>query len=522
MGEQQLPAKAPNRPMVQRTEPRHAKGNGWAPTDPQEAANAPPNSLEAEQGVLGGLLLDNGAWPLAAELLNAQDFYRHEHRLIFTAITQLIAAGQPADVLTVAEQLQTQGKAEDAGGRSYLNALAASVPSAANVRRYAEIVRECAVLRGLIALSDEIAASAFNPKGRTAGQIFDAASAAFNRIGERCESSRPLLLSLASLREASQALQWLVKHLIPLEIIAMLFGAPGTFKSFIALDCALHVAHGLPWLGRRTRQGAVIYIAAEGGAGVWKRIEAWHRLRGLNWQDVPLYVVPMAINLGTEARRVVNAAQATGVTPALVVVDTLSQTYSGEENSANEMAAYLRELGVCFREVWRCAVLLIHHSGHNATERPRGSSAIPANVDVLMGVHRDEKEMLATLSNPKQKDGDEQPDSTFALKAVEIGKDADGDPITSLVAWHLSSNDEIASAVLAEQQAGRGGRDHLFLALVQNGMREKELRQLFYDGINESKPDTRKHAYQRARDKAVKAGLIEIAQGHVIDLRRPA
>src|SRR5690349_2393227 len=111
----------------------------------------PPQSIEAEQSVLGGLLLDNGSWDRAADVLTEGDFYRFEHRLIFGAIGALISANKPADVITVYEQLQMLGKADDSGGLAYLNALAQSVPSAANMRRYAEIVRERAILRKLIA-----------------------------------------------------------------------------------------------------------------------------------------------------------------------------------------------------------------------------------------------------------------------------------------------------------------------------------------------------------------------------------
>ena len=110
--------------------------------------------------VLGGLLLDNGAWDRAGDLLQEEDFYRHEHKLIFGAIGGLIGHSKPADVVTVFEQLQTMGKADEVGGMRYLNALAQSVPSAANMRRYAEIVRERAVLRKLVTVGDEIAANA--------------------------------------------------------------------------------------------------------------------------------------------------------------------------------------------------------------------------------------------------------------------------------------------------------------------------------------------------------------------------
>src|SRR5690606_14133869 len=107
----------------------------------------------------------------AGDLLTDSDFYRHEHRLIYAAIGHLINGGKPADVITTFEQLQTSGKAEEAGGLAYLNALAQSVPSAANMRRYAEIVRERAILRKLVAASDEIATSAFNPQGRLVAEI---------------------------------------------------------------------------------------------------------------------------------------------------------------------------------------------------------------------------------------------------------------------------------------------------------------------------------------------------------------
>jgi replicative DNA helicase len=150
----------------------------------------PPNSNEAEQSVLGGLLLDNLAWDRAADLLSDSDFYRHEHRLIYAAIGALVNASKPADVITVFEHLQNLGKAQDCGGLAYLNALAQSVPSAANMRRYAEIVRERAILRKLIAASDEIATTAFNTQGRAVSQILDEAEGRIFKIGEEGSRNR--------------------------------------------------------------------------------------------------------------------------------------------------------------------------------------------------------------------------------------------------------------------------------------------------------------------------------------------
>lgn len=121
----------------------------------------PPHSIEAEQSVLGGLLLDNSAWDRAAGLLTERDFYRHDHSAIYAAIGALISANKPADVITVFEQLQRTSKGDDCGGLPYLNSLAASVPSAANMRRYAEIVRERSAWRTLIATTGEVSALAW-------------------------------------------------------------------------------------------------------------------------------------------------------------------------------------------------------------------------------------------------------------------------------------------------------------------------------------------------------------------------
>ncbi len=148
----------------------------------------PPHSIEAESSVLGGLLLDNGAWDRVGDLVKEGDFYRYEHRLVFEAISVLVNASKPADVITVYEKLQSQGKADEIGGLMYLNSLAQYVPSAANIRRYAEIVRERAILRKLVSASDEISTSAFNTQGKDVAKIVDEAEQKIFSIGE--EGSR--------------------------------------------------------------------------------------------------------------------------------------------------------------------------------------------------------------------------------------------------------------------------------------------------------------------------------------------
>jgi len=145
----------------------------------------PPHSLEAEQSVLGALLLDNDAADRVGDVLSAEDFYSDAHRIIYRHVTQLIAEGKPADVVTVSEALASTQKLDYVGGLAYLGALAQNVPTAANVRHYANIVRERSILRQLAATATEIADLAYNPLGRNAKMVLDEAEAKVLHIAEQ-------------------------------------------------------------------------------------------------------------------------------------------------------------------------------------------------------------------------------------------------------------------------------------------------------------------------------------------------
>lgn len=488
------------------------------PDDNVARLRVPPHSREAEQAVLGGLLQDNAALVVAAELLTEADFYGFEHRLIFAAIADLIEDGNTADVITVFERLEVNGKASDCGGLPYLHSLYTGVPSASGLRSYAAIVRERSVLRKLIAASDEIATAAFNTQGRAASEIIADGFAKVRAIASEAPDAKALpMLSFDQLRAQAQAVSWTVKHILPADSVGLLFGASGTFKTYIAIDAAMHVVHGLKWLGRRTKKGPALFIAGEGGTGLAARLEAWHRARRL---PAPpgnmLRVVPVALDLGTDAWRVAEAAAAAGIQPSIVVVDTFSQTFSGEENSANEVAEYFRQVGNHLRAMWKCTVLVIHHSGHSATDRPRGSSTMQANTSFLLGAFRDEKEMLATLTCAHMKDGRSFDDAIFQVNVQNLGTDEDGDQITQLVARHLSSAEEVQDAMAAEHKAGRGGHNQLIVSLASNGMKEAELRKAFYEDCSVPDADSRRMAYFRARKWALSKQFFEIAQGIVI------
>ena len=154
------------------------------------ALRVPPHSVEAEQAVLGGVLIDNGAWDRIADILIGAHFYRGDHRAVFDAVTSLCQDGQPCDAVTVAERLDRDGRLESSGGLPYLAELTENTPSAANIVAYAEIVRERAVLRDLIRTSTEIADVAFRPQGRSVPDLLDDAERRILEIAERDGAGR--------------------------------------------------------------------------------------------------------------------------------------------------------------------------------------------------------------------------------------------------------------------------------------------------------------------------------------------
>jgi replicative DNA helicase len=207
--------------------------------DPQlESLKVPPHSIEAEQSVLGGLLLDNAAWDRIADFLHQSDFYRYDHRLIYEHIGRLIAATRPADVVTVYEALTTSGKADEVGGLAYLNALAQNTPSAANIRRYAEIVRDRAVLRRLVSVADEISADAFNPQGKEVRQLLDEAESKVFSIAEEGARGTQGFLEIGPL------LTQVVERIDTLYHTANPSDVTGTPTGFVDLDRMTSGMHG--------------------------------------------------------------------------------------------------------------------------------------------------------------------------------------------------------------------------------------------------------------------------------------
>lgn len=156
------------------------------PRDAQiDALKLPPHSIEAEQSVLGGLMLDAEAWDRVTEAVVAEDFYSRSHRMIFLAMNRLVETGQPIDLITVSEQLEIEDQLEDAGGFAYLGEIAKNTPSAGNIVSYAEIVRERAVVREMIHVAHEIADAGYHPEGRDSSALLDLAETKVFKIAEK-------------------------------------------------------------------------------------------------------------------------------------------------------------------------------------------------------------------------------------------------------------------------------------------------------------------------------------------------
>lgn len=388
--------------------------------------------------MLGGLLLDNAAWDKIGDLLAEGDFYRYDHRLIFQHISRLISAGRPADVVTVFESLQNTGKAEEAGGLSYLNAVAQNTPSAANIRRYAEIVRDRGVLRKLVTVADDIATAALNPQGKETKQILDEAESKVFQIAESGARGSvgfqelPKLLTqvveridelyhrdnqsdvtgvptgFADLDRMTSGLQ-----AGDLVIVA---GRPSMGKTAFSLNIGEHVAidQGLP---------VAVFSMEMGGTQLATRMlgsvgrldqqrvrsgrlqdEDWPRLTHAiqKMQDAQLYIdeTPAlnSMELRARARRLSRQCGKLG----LIIIDYLqlmsANSSGGGENRATEISEISRSLKALAKEL-NCPVIALSQLNRSLEQRPnkrpvmsdlRESGAIEQDADVIIFIYRDE------------------------------------------------------------------------------------------------------------------------------------
>ena len=445
-----------------------------------EATRVPPQSIEAEQAVLGGLLLDNAAWDRVADLLGEQDFYRSDHRLIFQHIGQLIEHAKPADALTVAESLERSGRLAEIGGQAYLGSLSLNTPSAANIRRYAEIVRERSIMRSLAAVGTEIADAAYNPMGRDAKMLVDEAEARVFHIAEAGAKARQGFVKIDPLlTETVERIDMLYNRENKNDVIGLATGfseldrmtsglhggelviiaaRPSMGKTALAMNIVEHVTLAL-------KKAVAVYSMEMSGTQLAMRMIGsvgrfdQHELRTGTFRDedwsrmvesvgklneAQLYIDDTAglnsLEVRSRARRL--HRQCGGL--SLIVVDYLqlmSAASGREENRATEIAEISRSLKGLSKELNVPVVALsqLNRSVESRQDkRPmmsdlRESGAIEQDADLILFIYRDEvynpateKKGIAEIIVAKQRNGPTGPfNLTFLGKHIRFENYAD-------------------------------------------------------------------------------------------------
>ncbi|MDH3546508.1 MAG: replicative DNA helicase [Gammaproteobacteria bacterium] len=415
----------------------------------------PPNSIEAEQSLLGGLMLDHQSWDQIADIVSVQDFYRKDHRLIFAAIASLAEGANPSDVVTVSEYLDNRGELDEAGGLEYLATLANETPGAANARSYAKILRERSMLRALISAGNEISGSAFATDGRTAAELVDAAERLVFEIAESGSRGRsgfkPLKQILPEAVDRIDILHQsegeitgipsgytefdkLTAGLQPGELV-VIAGRPSMGKTSLAVNIAENAAIGsqistaIFSMEMPSQQLAFRMISSLG------RVDQRH-LRTGQFPDEDWSRINTAVQLMSEAPIFIDDTP--GLSPTeirararrlqrehglgLIVVDYLQlmAVPGSKENRATEISEISRSLKALAKELSLPIIALsqLNRSVEQRTDkRPvmsdlRESGAIEQDADVIVFIYREEvynqdtpRKGIADIAIAKQRNG---------------------------------------------------------------------------------------------------------------------
>lgn len=415
----------------------------------------PPNSLQAEQSLIGGLMLDAQAFDKVADVVESDDFYRSDHKLIYQAICDLVEKGSPCDVVTVSEHLDSHGKLADAGGLEYLATLANETAGAANAKAYANIIREQSTLRSLISAGNEIAGSAFTNDGRTAAEVLDDAESMVFKIAEKGSRGKKGFKSLKQiLPDAVDRIDELHRSegtitgvssgytefdkmtagLQPGDLV-IVAGRPSMGKTTFAVNIAENAAIGskVPTaifsMEMPDQQLALRMISSLG------RVDQTH-LRTGNFPDEDWSRINTAVQLMSEAPIFIDDTP--GLSPTeirarcrrlqrehdlgLVVVDYLQlmQVPGNSENRATEISEISRSLKALAKEM-ECPVIALSQLNRSVEQRTdkrpvmsdlRESGAIEQDADLIIFIYREEvynqdtpRKGIADIAIAKQRNG---------------------------------------------------------------------------------------------------------------------
>ncbi|MBD9360292.1 replicative DNA helicase [Methylomonas sp. MO1] len=406
----------------------------FTPDQAVESLKVPPHSIQAEQSVLGGLMLDNQTWDSVADKVVETDFYRRDHRLIFRAIAQLAEKQDPFDVVTLSEVLETTGELQDVGGLAYLSTLARDTPSAANIVAYANIVRDRSVLRQLIHVGTEISDSAFTTEGRETADLLENAERKVFEIAEQRQRGQGGFSSIKSLlAKAVDKIETLYEldgditgastgftdldektsGLQPADLI-IVAGRPSMGKTTIAMNMAENVAlkSGMPVaVFSMEMPGESLAMRMMSSLG---RIDQ-HKVRTGKLDDDDWPRLTSAINLLAETKMFIDDTPALTPTEVrsrarrltrehgqlgLIVLDYLQlmQSPASGDNRVQQISDISRGLKALAKEL-NVPVIALSQLNRNLEQRPnkrpvmsdlRESGAIEQDADLIIFVYRDE------------------------------------------------------------------------------------------------------------------------------------
>ncbi len=393
----------------------------------------PPHAIEAEQAVIGGLLLDNRAWEQIADKLVDEDFYRFDHRLLFSAIRELESRNEPFDAVTLSQCLEKNGQLEQAGGLLYLGRLAKDTPSASNILAYANIVREKSVLRQLIAVGTDISGSGYLPEGRESKELLDEAEKKVFQIAEQGARGQNGFQDMKTLLSKTVDK---IDHLFNSD--GAITGVSTGFDKFDEMTTGLQEADlvivaGRPSMGKTTfamniaenaaigdkLPVAVFSMEMPGDALAMRMISSLgrvdqHHIRTGNLTDEDWARITSAIHILSEAKIFIDDTPAMSPNEirararrlkrqhglGLIVIDYLQlmQVHGGSENRATEISEISRSLKAMAKEL-KVPVIALSQLNRSLEQRPdkrpvmsdlRESGAIEQDADIIVFIYRDE------------------------------------------------------------------------------------------------------------------------------------
>jgi replicative DNA helicase len=393
----------------------------------------PPHSIEAEQSLLGGLMLANEAWDRIIDQVDETDFYRNEHRLVFAAMARLAADSQPLDVITLSERLHANGELDAAGGLPYLGDIARNTPSAANVQAYAQIVRERATMRRLIAAASEIATRSFNPEGRSGAELLEEAERRIMEISDSRtrgrgpegvnELLRRAVERIDQLFDAKSSITGLSTGYIDLDErtsglqradLVIVAGRPSMGKTAFAMNLVEHAVLKqdkpvVVFSLEMPAESLIVRMLSSMGRIDQHRLrngqlldEDWTRLGAAvtALKDRPLFIDDTPALSPAELRSRVRRIRREHGEPALVMVDYLQlmQVPGASEGRVNEVSEISRNLKAVAKE-FNCPMLALSQLNRSLEQRPskrpvmsdlRESGSIEQDADVIAFIYRDE------------------------------------------------------------------------------------------------------------------------------------